>query len=224
METQYWLFDATTRKYLRTNLFTEQPENSVDFEPTITDAEQNAVLNEDATAWVDCRTSDILINAKIETYKDRIVECVKHLRDRALISSISKEKDIEYLKGQADVYKSKYGVAKQYCIDQTINDNDWYNAILNEMNNTNAEFQLIETSDELTIPIFMNYIKVAFETGLERSKKFEPSIEIFRCKAKDLAVVKSFTRCDAMLTYAYNLPSQMELSEVDGFLNDINAI
>ena len=56
MEKQYWLFDATTRKYLRTNFFAEQPENSVDFEPTVTDAEQNAVLNQEGTAWVDCRS------------------------------------------------------------------------------------------------------------------------------------------------------------------------
>lgn len=55
MEAQYWLYDATTRKYTSTNLFEEQPANSVDFEPTITDAEQNAVLNEEGTAWVDCR-------------------------------------------------------------------------------------------------------------------------------------------------------------------------
>lgn len=169
-------------------------------------------------------TIEEVIATNTPKYEKKIIECVKWLRDRALVSSISKEKDIEYLRGQAEVYKSKYNVAKQYCIDQTINDTDWYNAIVVEMNNTNTELGLVGTENELNIALFMGFIKNAFETGLTRSKKFEPSIEIFRCKAKDLYVSGQFTRCDQMINYAYSIPLQMDLSDVDGFLNDIDLI
>lgn len=174
--------------------------------------------------WIESATTEEISAVKRPICEKKLIDCVLHLRDRALISSIMKEENVTYLKGQSETYKEKYKVAKQYCIDQTINDNDWYNAIVNEMNNTNIELGLIGTENELNIPLFMNYIKQAFEIGLERSKKFEPSIEVFRCKAKDLYVVGHFERFEQMIEYAYALPLQMELSQIDGFVNHINQI
>jgi len=159
-----------------------------------------------------------------ETNLLALTECCKYLTDRALISSVSKEGDVIFLKGQAERYRNKYNVAKQYCINQTINNQPWHDAILSEMNNTNNELGLIGTSNELTVSSFMTLIRDYFEAGMERSEKFEPNIEVFRCKTKDLILAGQVDRAKKMLAYAWNLPMQMDLNDVSGFMNDIDAI
>lgn len=159
-----------------------------------------------------------------ETNLLALTECCKYLTDRALISSVSKEGDVEFLKGQAERYRNKYNVAKQYCVNQTINNQPWYDAIVSEMNNTNTELGLIGTSNELTVSSFMTLIRDYFESGMERSEKFEPNIEVFRCKTKDLILAGQVERSEQMLAYAWNLPMQMDLNDVSGFMNDIDAI
>lgn len=153
-----------------------------------------------------------------------LTECCTYLTDRALISSISKEGDVEFLKGQAERYRNKYNVAKQYCINQTINNQAWYDAIVLEMSNTNTELGLNGTSNELTVISFMTLIRDAFESGLERSEKFEPNIEVFRCKTKDLIIAGQIERAESMLLYAWSLPIKMQLSDVDTFMSEIDAI
>ena len=175
------------------------------------------------SVWVE--SSGMLdIQKTSESILLEITECCKHLTDRALISSISKEGDIDFLKGQAERYRNKYNVAKQYCVDQTINNQAWYDAIVFEMNNTNTELGLVGTENELTVARFMFLIKEAFELGLTRSEKFEPNIEVFRCKTKDLVLSGQFERAKQMLQYAYDSPNELDLSNVDAFMNDIDSI
>lgn len=168
--------------------------------------------------------SHLIFDKTKESMLLEITECCKHLTDRALISSVSKEGDVEFLKGQAERYRNKYNVAKQYCLNQTISNQSWYDAIVLEMNNTNTELGLVGTDYELTVSSFMTLIKEAFELGLTRSEKFEPNIEVFRCKTKDLVLSGQFQRAKQMLEYAYSLPIQLDLSDVDTFMNDINSI
>ena len=82
---QYYLYDSETKKYLSTNDYAEQPENSVDFPPTILNPEQNAVLNEDATAWIDCRTEEeinkIECPLEVALWKVRVVLKMMQLED-----------------------------------------------------------------------------------------------------------------------------------------------
>ena len=82
---QYYLYDSETKKYLSTNDYAEQPENSVDFPPTIFNPEQNAVLNEDATAWIDCRTEEeinkIECPLEVALWKVRVVLKMMQLED-----------------------------------------------------------------------------------------------------------------------------------------------
>lgn len=84
MEKQYYLYD-NERNYIGTNFYTEQPENSVDFYPGISNPEQNAVLNEEGTAWVDCRTAEeinkIECPLEVALWKVRVVLKMMQLED-----------------------------------------------------------------------------------------------------------------------------------------------
>lgn len=148
-----------------------------------------------------------------------LVAVCEYLTDRSLISSVSKEGGEKYLQGQISRYKEKYKVAKQYTIDATINNQFWYDAIVTEMNNTNAIFNY-----GLTITVFMGIIVQQFELGEYRSQKFETSIEVFRCKTKDLILANESERANACLNMAKNIPTQLTIEELDVFLTQLNAI
>lgn len=148
-----------------------------------------------------------------------LVAVCEYLTDRSLISSVSKEGGEKYLQGQISRYKEKYKVAKQYTIDATINNQFWYDAIVTEMNNTNAIFNY-----GLTIPVFMGIIVQQFELGEFRSQKFETSIEVFRCKTKDLILANESERANTCLNMAKNIPTQLTIDELDVFLTQLDAI
>lgn len=157
----------------------------------------------------------------IESVKSKMLieltEKCEYLTDIALISAINKEGSVTFLRGQAERYRNKYNVANQYCIDQSINNKSWYDAIVLEMNNTN-----IELGYDLTIPIFMKIIKEAFEIGLKRSETFEPNIEIYRCKTKDFIISGQIDRAREMLDFV--LPNNFDLVDIDNFLQIIDEI
>lgn len=155
---------------------------------------------------------------KSEQLNELTLVC-EYLTDRALISSVSKEGGEKYLQGQIARYKEKYKVAKQYTIDQAINNQFWYDAIVIEMNNTNAIFNY-----GLTIPIFMGIIVQQFELGELRSQKFETAIEIFRCKTKDLILANESERASNCLNIAKNIPTQLTLEDLDNFLIQLDEI
>lgn len=150
---------------------------------------------------------------------NELISVCEYLTDRALISSVSKEGGEKYLQGQITRYKEKYKVAKQYIIYQTINNQFWYDAIVIEMNNTNAIFNY-----GLTIPIFMGIIVQQFELGELRSQKFETAIEIFRCKTKDLILANESERASNCLNIAKNIPTQLTLEDLDNFLIQLDVI
>lgn len=171
------------------------------------------------TDFVEGATSEEITQLTQKNQLSELVSVCEYLTDRALISSVSKEGGEKYLKGQIPRYKEKYKVAKQYIIDETINDQDWYDAIVSEMNNTNAVFGY-----GLTIPIFMGIIVQQFELGEFRSQKFETSIEIFRCKTKDLILANESERANACLSLAKNIPTELTLEDLEGFIIQLNAI
>lgn len=150
---------------------------------------------------------------------NELISVCEYLTDRALISSVNKEGGEKYLQGQINRYKEKYKVAKQYITDQTINNQFWYDAIVVEMNNTNAIFNY-----GLTIPVFMQIIVEQFELGELRSQRFETAIEIFRCKTKDLILANEFQKANTCLNMAKNIPLQMDLADLDDFLIQLDAI
>lgn len=168
--------------------------------------------------YVESTESEITQQAQSFQLSELVAVC-EYLTDRALISSVSKEGGEKYLQGQISRYKEKYKVAKQYTIDTTINNQFWYDAIVTEMNNTNAIFNY-----GLTIPVFMGIIVQQFELGEYRSQKFETAIEIFRCKTKDLILANESERANACLNMAKNIPTQLTIEELDVFLTQLDSI
>jgi len=168
--------------------------------------------------YVESTESEITQQAQSFQLSELVAVC-EYLTDRALISSVSKEGGEKYLQGQISRYKEKYKVAKQYTIDATINNQFWYDAIVTEMNNTNAIFNY-----GLTIPVFMAIIVQQFELGEYRSQKFETAIEIFRCKTKDLILANEYERANACLNLAKNIPTQLTIEELDVFLTQLDSI
>lgn len=168
--------------------------------------------------YVEATPEEIAEQKQTEQLNELISVC-EYLTDRALISSVSKEGGEKYLQGQIARYKEKYKVAKQYTIDQTINNQFWYDAIVTEMNNTNAIFNY-----GLTIPMFMGIIVQQFELGELRSQRFETAIEIFRCKTKDLILVNESERASNCLNIAKNIPTQLTLEDLDNFLIQLDEI
>lgn len=150
---------------------------------------------------------------------EELVSVCEYLTDRALISSVNKEGGEKYLQGQISRYKEKYKVAKQYLIDETISNQFWYDAIVVEMTNTNLILGV-----SLTVPVFMAIIVEQFELGELRSQRFETAIEIFRCKTKDLILANEYERANACLNMAKNIPLQMDLTDLDNFLIQLNEI
>lgn len=158
----------------------------------------------------------------IEKYNSMISEltesCV-YLTNRSLISSVNKEGDEVYLKGQAERYKEKYRVAIRFLLDGVIIDQNWYNAIVSELNTTNDLMGM-----SITIPQFMGLIVQYFEIGEDRNKKFESAIEVFRCKTKDLLLTNRFDRARLCLDLAKSIPLQMDENDLDNFLIEFNAL
>ena len=167
---------------------------------------------------VESTAEEVAEQTQTEQLNELISVC-EYLTDRALISSVNKEGGEKYLQGQISRYKEKYKVAKQYIADQTINNQFWYDAIVTEMNNTNAIFGY-----GLTINVFMGIIVEQFELGELRSQRFETAIEIFRCKTKDLILANEFERSGTCLTMAKNIPLQMSIEDLDNFLIQLNEI
>jgi hypothetical protein len=158
----------------------------------------------------------------IQKYNSMISEltesCV-YLTNRSLISSVNKEGDEVYLRGQAERYKEKYRVAKQFIFDGTILNQNWYDAIVSELNTTNDLMGM-----SITISQFMGLIVQYFDVGELRNKKFESAIEIFRCKTKDLLLTNRFDRARLCLDLAKSIPLQMDENDLDNFLIDFNAL
>lgn len=176
-------------------------------------AQQNGLVQ-----LVEATESELAEITKQKQLSELISVC-EYLTDRSLISSVSKEGGEKYLQGQITRYKEKYKVAKQYTIDATINNQFWYDAIVTEMNNTNAIFNY-----GLTIPVFMGIIVQQFELGEFRSQKFETSIEVFRCKTKDLILANESERASNCLNIAKNIPTQLTLEDLDNLLIQLDAI
>ena len=76
----------------------------------------------------------------------------------------------------------------------------------------------------LTIPVFMEIIVQQFELGEYRSQKFETSIEIFRCKTKDLILANESERANACLNLAKNIPVELTIEDLEGFIIQLNAL
>lgn len=171
------------------------------------------------TQWIEGATPEEITQQTQSFQLSELVAVCEYLTDRALISSVNKEGGEKYLQGQISRYKEKYKVAKQYILDQTINNQFWYDAIITEMNNTNAVYNY-----GLTIPVFMGIIVQQFELGEFRSQKFETSIEVFRCKTKDLILANESERANDCLNMAKNIPTQLTIEELDVFLTQLNAI
>jgi hypothetical protein len=168
--------------------------------------------------FVDATPEEIAEQTQSFQLKELVAVC-EYLTDRTLISSVSKEGGEKYLQGQISRYKEKYKVAKQYVSDKTINNQYWYDAIFSEMNTTNDILGY-----GLTIPDFMGIIVQQFELGEYRSQKFETSIEIFRCKTKDLIVVNESERANACLNLAKNIPTELTIEDLEGFIIQLNSI
>jgi len=66
MANQYYLFNTTTRRYTFTDYFEVQPSNSVDFPPRINC--DFALLNQDSTEWIDCRSESEINDSKLALY------------------------------------------------------------------------------------------------------------------------------------------------------------
>ena len=141
------------------------------------------------------------------------------LTSRSLISSVSKEGTEDFLKGQILRYESKYKVAKQYLIDGTIVNTDWYNSIIKEMQNTNAVYNY-----GLTIESFMNIIVEQYESGKFRSSRFETSIEIFRCKTKDLILNLEFDRAKNCLNLGNSIPYIFTTDDLEILLDKFDEL
>jgi hypothetical protein len=148
-----------------------------------------------------------------------LTETCIYLTNRSLISSVNKEGDEVYLKGQAERYKEKYRVAKQFIFDGTILNQNWYNAIVSELSTTNDLMGM-----SITVSQFMGLIVQYFDVGELRNKKFESAIEIFRCKTKDLLLTNRFDRARLCLDLAKSIPLQMDENDLDNFLIDFNAL
>lgn len=164
-------------------------------------------------------TTEEITQTKTNELLNELVETCIYLTDRALISSVNKEGGEKYLQGQIQRYKEKYVVAMQYLLDGSISNQEWYDAIVLEMNNTNAVFGY-----GLTIPVFMGIIVEQYDLGQLRSKKFETKIEVFRCKTKDLILTGEFTRARASLDLAKSIPMQLSLEDLELFSNQLGAI
>lgn len=168
--------------------------------------------------YVESTESELAEITQNNQLKELVSTC-EYLTDRALVSSVNKEGGEKYLQGQINRYKEKYKVAKQYLVDQTINNQFWYDAIVTEMNNTNDIFNY-----SLTVPMFMAIIVEQFEIGELRSQRFESAIEVFRCKTKDLILANEFERANTCLIMAKNIPIQMDLNDLDNFLIQLNSL
>lgn len=227
METQYWLFDATTRKFTETNFFEEQPENSVDFEPTIPNPEQNAVLNEDATAWVDCRTQEAIDSAKAIRYEERIIEFFMYLMNRALSSSMGKYGTYEYLQIQKREYDQKYQVAKGFITNVPVAD-----SIVKEMERDFPEPMLdaILTSYGYTdlsgTPIEKMYalIIIRYEYALSRLNNYEGKAIDFRTKCRTLVENLQWSKLDTAFGLVESLPNELTDSEIETFYSTFDSL
>lgn len=171
------------------------------------------------TAFVEGATAEEIAQQTQSFQLKELVAVCEYLTDRALISSVSKEGGEKYLQGQISRYKEKYKVAKQYVADQTINNQYWYDAIVSEMNTTNDILGY-----GLTIPVFMEIIVQQFELGEYRSQKFETSIEIFRCKTKDLILANESERANACLNLAKNIPTELTIEDLEEFIIQLNSL
>jgi hypothetical protein len=227
MEKQYWLFNATTRKYTETNFFTEQPENSVDFEPTVTDAEKNAVLNEEGTAWVDCRTESVLNAEKATIYEQKIIEFFMYLMNRALSSSMGKYGSYEYLQIQKREYDQKYQVAKGLVVNIPVAE-----SIQKEMERDFPEPMLdaILTSygynDLSGTPIEKMYalIIIRYEYALGRLNNYESKAIDFRTKCRTLVENLQWSKLDTAFELVQSLPNELTDTEIESFYSTFDAL
>ena len=155
-------------------------------------------------------------------YLTKLVDLVNSLDKRILVSSVNKEEsDIEYLKNQTGRYLEKYKVAKQYVdsLGVIISDQTWYDAIVSELNETNA-IQGVN----ITVMDFMQLIVGYYENGEFRNKKFQVALERFRAKTKDFILVHNWVKADECMNLALTLPSAMSLQDLDNKLTELDAI
>ena len=158
-------------------------------------------------------------------YFEKLTQVVNFLDKRLLISSISKEEtDIEYLKNQTPRYYEKYKVAKRYIEtanlpDPIITDQEWYNQIVKELDNTNA----IQGAN-ITVSQFMGLIVQYYEYGDYRNKIFQTTLEYFRAKTKDFIITKNYTKADLCMDLANTLPDAMSLEDLENKVIQFDAI
>lgn len=174
------------------------------------------------TNWVEGATQEEINIFKKNQYLDKLILVVKELNDRLLVSAVNKEeKDVEYLKGQTERYTKKYNVSKKY-IDtngQEIENQLWYDAILKELQNTN-NIQNISLTEEQ----FMGLIVQYYETGEQRQKVFDTSLEIFRAKTKDFILTYNFNKADECFEMANNIPNNMTIQDLQNLLIQFDSI
>lgn len=171
------------------------------------------------TEWIEGTTQEEIDAKTASALLQELTEVCIYLTNRSLISSVNKEGDEVFLRGQVDRYKEKTKVARQFLIDGTIISQEWYDAIVTELANTNT---LLGAG--LDLPTFMGLIVQYYDTGEMRSKKFESAIEIFRCKTKDLITIGDFSRARSCLDLGKTLPLQLSLDDLDSFLVQFDGI
>lgn len=167
-------------------------------------------------------TQDEINAYKKKGYLEKLINLVSSLDKRILVSSVNKEEsDIEYLKNQTGRYLEKYKVAKQYVdsLEVVISDQTWYDAIVSELNETNA-IQGVN----ITVMDFMQLIVGYYENGEFRNKKFQVALERFRAKTKDFILVHNWVKADECINLALTLPSAMSLQDLDNKLTELDAI
>lgn len=227
MAKQYWLYNATNRKFKETNLFTDQPENSVDFPPTITDPVKNAILNDEGTAWIDCRTEAILNQEKTNLYEQKIIEFFMYLMNRALSSSMGKYGSYEYLQIQKREYDQKYQVAKGLVGNAPVAE-----SIQKEMERDFPEPMLdaILTSygynDLSGTPIEKMYalIIIRYEYALSRLNNYESKAIDFRTKCRTLVEQLQWSKLDTAFQLVESLPNELTDTEIESFYSTFDSL
>ena len=204
-----------------------QPENAV--EQLVTENFIKTKYNRQLGLFEEGATTEQLeqqTQNKKSEYLNKLVTLVNNLDKRILISSVSKEEsDIEYLKNQTENrYYQKYKVAKKYVdtlglYTPILEDADWYNQIVAELENTN-------TIQNQNIPLsyFMNLIVQYYELGDFRNMKFQTALETFRAKTKDYILMLNFVKADECMELAETLPDAMSLEDLDNKILELNGI